>query len=289
MTFSQRLIYCLLAVSLLILSASATAQDTGAAVKYERDGHWKPLFVGIDGLNLSVSAPRKMKAYAARIQLDAPGISFVATPDNGEKPEETEGVCTSTFLKQQKCQLAINAGAFSPVTDTEGTGKDILGLHVAEGKVISPWQNGYHALTIDKRNEAKIIRDEEKDLAEVQTAICGFQVNLWKGDLLKSNATIHPRTVLGVSKDGKVMVWLVIDGRQPGHSEGAKTDEAGFLLKELGAEDGINLDGGGTSTLVMEDADGKPKVINRPIHRNIPGLERPGASHLGVRATALKK
>lgn len=255
---------------------------------YEKAGDWKPLFSGIDGLNLDVSKPRRMRAFAVRILLDTSGLEFVSTPDNGDRPEEVDGIYASTFLKQQKCQVAINAGAFGPVTDLEGTEKNILGLHIANGKIISPWQSGYHALTISKSNLAAITKDEPSNLTEIQTAVSGFQVNLWKGEVVKGDTTIHPRTVLGISKDHKVMYWLVIDGRQPGYSEGAKTSEAALLLKELGAEDGINLDGGGTSTLVLESSDGAPKVINRPIHRGIPGLERPGASHLGVRAGKLK-
>ncbi len=290
-------LFCL-AVALMLTALGSTCRtlaqeqvkDSGvSSLKYEKEGEWKPLFSGVDGLNLNVSAPRRMKAFAVRIALDTPGIEFVSTPDNGDRPDEVDGIYTSTFLKQQKCQIAINAGAFAPVTDLEGAEKNIQGLHISEGKLVSPWQNGYDAVVIGKANRAAILKAEPKDLSELRTAVSGFQVNLWKGEIVKGDATIHPRTVLGISKDAKIMYWLVIDGRQPTYSEGAKTSEAAQLLKDLGAENGINLDGGGTSTLVLENADGAAKVINRPIHRGIPGLERPGASHLGVRAEKLKR
>ena len=47
--------------------------------------------------------------------------------------------------------------------------------------------------------------------------------------------------------------------------------------------DAIELDGGGSATLVTEGEDGQPEVLSSPIHQRIPGRERPVANHLGVR------
>ena len=44
----------------------------------------------------------------------------------------------------------------------------------------------------------------------------------------------------------------------------------------------MNLDGGGSSTLVVEGPDGEPRVLNSPIDNYIPGRERPVANHLGI-------
>jgi exopolysaccharide biosynthesis protein len=98
---------------------------------------------------------------------------------------------------------------------------------------------------------------------------------------------LHPRTAAGVSADGDTLILLVVDGRQPGYSEGVATAELADWLLALGAWDGVNLDGGGTSTLAVLGEDGRPKVMNRPIHANEPGRERASGSHLGVRAPAL--
>jgi exopolysaccharide biosynthesis protein len=84
-----------------------------------------------------------------------------------------------------------------------------------------------------------------------------------------------------------MLYFLIIDGRQKGYSEGATTGELGLWLKALGAWDGINLDGGGTSTLVIQHGD-SARVVNRPIHGGIPGQERVSASHLGVFAPPVK-
>lgn len=257
--------------------------EPGAEIAFEKETDWRRIFAGIDEMKLRVKKPRPMTIHVVRIALETPGLEFISTGDNDERPEETDGVFTSTFLKQEKCQVAINAGVFGPVTDTEGTGKNIVGLHISKGKIVSPWQNGRHALVIGKGNEAKIVKAEPKDTSSIETAVTGFSVVLWEGRVQNGDESVHPRTLVGLSKDRKTMYWMVIDGRQKEYSEGAMCVEAGWLMKQTGADTALNLDGGGTSTLVVEGKDGSPKVINRPIHGGVPGKERPSASHLGVR------
>lgn len=74
----------------------------------------------------------------------------------------------------------------------------------------------------------------------------GARVNLDPGDPKVVNR--HPRTLVGWNDQGKV--WLVVvDGRQ-NHSRGMDLAEASEHLLALGATDGMNLDGGGSSTMV---------------------------------------
>jgi exopolysaccharide biosynthesis protein len=51
---------------------------------------------------------------------------------------------------------------------------------------------------------------------------------------------------------------------------------------DLGAYYAMNLDGGGSSTMVIEGANGEPVILNSPIDSRIPGRERPVANHLGI-------
>ncbi|MEU2023991.1 phosphodiester glycosidase family protein [Streptomyces sp. NPDC016469] len=67
-----------------------------------------------------------------------------------------------------------------------------------------------------------------------------------------------PRTVAGIRPDGTLLL-VVFDGRRPRVSEGVTLTEAAGILVDLGAEDAINLDGGGSSTMVVRD-----KVRNSP-------------------------
>lgn len=73
-----------------------------------------------------------------------------------------------------------------------------------------------------------------------------------KGIALESDGTrpdavdLHPRTGVGISKDGSKIIFMTVDGR--GVSVGATTRQLGDLLVHAGAEEGLNFDGGGSST-----------------------------------------
>lgn len=64
-------------------------------------------------------------------------------------------------------------------------------------------------------------------------------------------AAFHPRTGIGVSADGTKIVMMVVDGRS-GRSAGCTTGTLGDLLIFAGCHEGVNLDGGGSSTLYTE-------------------------------------
>ena len=58
--------------------------------------------------------------------------------------------------------------------------------------------------------------------------------------------------------------------------------ELAELLKDLGAHFAMALDGGGSSTMVIEGGNGKSVILNSPIDNYIPGRERPVANHFGI-------
>ena len=68
----------------------------------------------------------------------------------------------------------------------------------------------------------------------------------------------HPRTALGVRADGTLLL-VTVDGRESRRSVGMTLPELTDLVRELGAVTAINLDGGGSTTMVVED-----EVVNRP-------------------------
>ncbi|MBA3949567.1 MAG: phosphodiester glycosidase family protein, partial [Acidobacteria bacterium] len=89
----------------------------------------------------------------------------------------------------------------------------------------------------------------------------GRAVAQWKEERLAANGFVdarHPRTLIGRDREGDT--WLVvIDGRQPGHSAGMTLDELTAFARRLGLVDALNLDGGGSTTMVV-----KGKIVNRP-------------------------
>lgn len=68
---------------------------------------------------------------------------------------------------------------------------------------------------------------------------------------------VHPRTAVGATADGDLLV-LVVDGRQV-ESRGVSLDELAVIVRDLGADRALNMDGGGSSTLVAAGV-----LLNRP-------------------------
>ncbi len=92
----------------------------------------------------------------------------------------------------------------------------------------------------------------------------------WAGTLLNRD----PRTAIGIKADGKIIL-IVVDGRQPGYSEGFTGKELAEYLVQQGVKDAAMLDGGATSQIFFEGS-----LKNRPSDR---GLERPVSGALIVK------
>jgi hypothetical protein len=74
----------------------------------------------------------------------------------------------------------------------------------------------------------------------------------------------HPRTAVGVARAGKRLMLVTVDGRQKPWSDGMTLRELAGLMLALGADDAINLDGGGSTTMVVANDRGVPGVVNKP-------------------------
>ncbi|NNJ07034.1 multidrug transporter [Streptomyces sp. PKU-MA01144] len=94
------------------------------------------------------------------------------------------------------------------------------------------------------------------------------------------NDTAAPRTAVGFSRDGAVMRILTVDGRQA-DSGGVTLTELGLMMRREGAHNAVNLDGGGSSTLVArEPGSDTMRVENSPSD----GTERPVPNGLALTA-----
>jgi exopolysaccharide biosynthesis protein len=105
-----------------------------------------------------------------------------------------------------------------------------------------------------------------------------------KGEIVPGldDTNVEPRTAIGINRNGRYLYIVVVDGRQPFYSDGATFAELAELMVAQGAFAAMSMDGGGSSTLVLEDEQGQPRVLNTPIDQYIPGRERPVGNHLGI-------
>ncbi|TDO33883.1 calcineurin-like phosphoesterase family protein [Kribbella sp. VKM Ac-2527] len=103
------------------------------------------------------------------------------------------------------------------------------------------------------------------DAADAAVAVSGNMQLARDGQVLDVDDTVmHPRTAIGFSDDGRRMVLLTVDGRMA-DSRGLTEKELGRLMLDLGADDVLNLDGGGSSTMLRQaPGEATPEVVNKP-------------------------
>jgi exopolysaccharide biosynthesis protein len=262
-------------------------------------GNWLSIFQGIEeaaGQTTVTTGSGNQVIHALRIDLQNPNIHLLTTqPINNNylaESRETAGLKTSEFLVANGLQVAINANFFSPCcSQPSGSPMDLEGLAISNGSLVSSQEDADFpaAMLFSSANVPSMIPVNWPAAGTdgVANAVTGKYALVVNGTNVASNGAIHPRTAIGYSADKRYLILITIDGRQPGYSDGAEDINTAEWMIRLGAYQAINLDGGGSTTMVVSDGQGGATLVNRPIHNNVPGLERVVANHLGVYALPL--
>jgi hypothetical protein len=176
------------------------------------------------------------------------------TPANGGAEVVVDG--NGTIVKSRTAGGIVPKGMW--VLHGSGLAAEWIGQHAAEGMRLV-----VHNRVVDLRTDRTIPLTPD-------TYIMGGGVGLVRNGKVKVTAKAdghasvnmilrrHPRTMAGVTGSGG-LILVTVDGRDPGGTVGASMVEAARLMRWLGAKQAINLDGGGSSTMVV-----KHKVVNRP-------------------------
>ncbi|MBB6637396.1 phosphodiester glycosidase family protein [Cohnella thailandensis] len=202
---------------------------------------------GYHGYLLTVSDPTKVRLVVTN------------TKGKGEK--------VTSMVKRTGAIAGVNAGGFAD-PNWKGNGFQPIGLVISQGKVfyrdIGMDQNT-QIVGIDK--EGKMIAgrytiNELLDLGISEAVSFSPRIIVNGKGLIKNHSQgwgIAPRSVMGQKEDGSIL-FLTIDGRQPGYSIGADLYDAQEIMLEHGAVIAANLDGGSSTVLVSEGGE----IVNKP-------------------------
>ena len=251
-----------------------TLADHAAASAQDR---WSTPFPGVRYLDRRAPGPRRI--YAAVIDLCASGVDVRATADSehhrtvpsfaslvgAELAVNADFYNTSTF---EPTSPAAHAGVSWGATDTNRTAFLAFGV---DRVLLSPQSEVHAPLPAWMREvvggRPHIVED-------------GEPVTYPSSDLCTAR---HPRTMAGFSRDRRTLILAVVDGRSSA-SIGMTCAEESALLIELGADIGLNLDGGGSSTMwlrgdgVMNDpSDGTPRSVSNHLAILADGSGAPSA------------
>jgi hypothetical protein len=246
--------------------------------------------------------PRLEVVYFLKISLKDPRVeAFVKLSDDPDGPDgPAEGTLTipDSLMKDKSILALVNANAFAgipSIPDPEGKSGwylgrkvNIAGMAVASGIQQSPDQPDRLPFWIDTKGRPHIGHPLQKDKVVEAVAdwtspllIKGKDVTIKQktsgGNL--SEQPVHPRSIIGFDKKRRWLLLAVVDGRQPGYSIGMSLGEEAALMKSKGCAYAINLDGGGSSIMLIRDKDGKLRTLNRPSDKS----HRPVPVMIGVR------
>ena len=285
--FSRFLFWLILMTGVGTAALLLYGRGRPAPIPMQRD-----LFEGVTYWRVIHFTPRPMIAHIILIDTKDNEVGFLVTPPDSSGELPLNARTTSQFLDEFGLQLAINGDGFDPWWSNgpadyyPHVGEPVvpLGFTASGGKIYTEGveeQLGTEpTLFISRRNTLSFNRRPDN----VFQAISGDRMLVLQGNVVEGLGTVEldPRTAIGLNKNGRYVYLVVVDGRQPFYSDGATFAQLAQLLIDQGAYVAMSLDGGGSSTLVVEGDNGEPVILNSPIDNYIPGRERPVANHLGV-------
>lgn len=133
-----------------------------------------------------------------------------------------------------------------------------------DGYVLSQNNSPLASLTLGTPLELQVTSNV--DYKALKFAMGGGSIILKNGVAMQTNIINkgrHPRTGIGVTQDGSKIVIITVDGRN-GYA-GLTQKEFGEIFKSFGCYNAMNLDGGGSTTMVKKTkAMDKAEIINKP-------------------------
>jgi hypothetical protein len=283
----------LLALGLILLTGSCLALIAGGVawiyMRPQPGPVTETLFNGVVYERIVRRTPRPVVIHIVRVDLRTSGVGILVTPGDPDQQLPLKARTTSQFLSDFKVQVAINGDGFQPWHSRSilnyyphsGDRVDVIGTAIYDGISYSSDTDSEPTLYFGYNNQARV----NTPATRPQHAISG-NLLLVRGGQAQSlgDSQPEPRTAAGLDQRRNELILVVVDGRQPGYSQGLTLNELSELLVMLGVYEAINLDGGGSSTLVVEGNNGRPQVLNSPINHGLPGRERAVGNHLGIYA-----
>jgi hypothetical protein len=249
-----------------------------------------PIFAGVQLQNMQVvcrwNGNDLMSAvHVVRVDLATKGVSLVTL--SAGTPMTQQMLLISDKLQQSKLQIAVNANLFTNCCTYSGSGTftSLLGLAYGNGAMWSPIGNNpperspppgdfLSSLIVANGQVSIVTLTKGHDLPYGLTlAVTGTHRILTDGKNTAPGDTTpadwfgpNARTVVGFhagSNGADPTLWLVAVDASNG-SAGVTLPQAAVILQFLGASDGINLDGGGSTAMVRQGANGAAAFVNVP-------------------------
>ena len=259
----KRLIFSLL-LSLWVITASASEQDSLLIVKADwkvtttadglthKQAQIKGLFNSVQSINL-IEIPRTSKR-----KIGIAGNEGMKRTSQQAAEKGAVAAINGTYYNMKEgnsvCFYKIGDTVIDTTTDGEFKSRVNGAIREKRGKIeIIEWS---------KPIEQSYKKSKGTVLASGPIMLDNGKRSDWSACSKSFIETRHPRSAIYTKGDGTV-VFITVDGRSAGNADGVSIPELAYLVKILGGDDAINLDGGGSTTLWLKGAPDNG-VLNYP-------------------------
>lgn len=259
----KRLIFSLL-LSLWVITASASEQDSLLIVKAD----WK-VTTTADGLTHKQA---QIKGLFNSVQ----SINLIEIPRASKRKigiAGNEGMKRTSLQATEKGAVAAINGTYYNMKEGNSVCFYKIGDTVIDNTTDGEFKSRVNGAIREKRGKIEIIEwskpIEQSYKKSKGTVLASGPIMLENGKRSDWSAcsksfieTRHPRSAIYTKGDGTV-VFITVDGRSAGNADGMSIPELAYLVKILGGDDAINLDGGGSTTIWLKGAPDNG-VLNYP-------------------------
>ncbi|MEO8385272.1 MAG: phosphodiester glycosidase family protein [Betaproteobacteria bacterium] len=291
-----------LLATLLVIAGCATTRDLAPVIAVPLSSPVLPLPYTVERFNL----PGPVAGVLVKVNLADPRVRVAVALADDRDPDGA-GPCvgqldtTSQVARKHNFDITINASFFAAPTVREIAGQKVHyfvgncawpeGWHYSKGKLYGePKTARFRATMVVHRDKTVTLVDALDVLpTDTQFAVSGSAMMLKNGMVTPpaNDELRHPRSAVGLSADARTLYLIAVDGRQEPHSRGVTLTELANVLIQFGARNAINLDGGGSTSLVIKDpASGAFTIANQPSDTSVLKLplrvERPVVDVVGI-------
>lgn len=228
---------------------------------------WEKVSDGVDYRRVTRGT---IDVHVTRIDLANPSIRVVASSAGDT------GLTVTDFARKRDAIVAINGDYFDEQHQPLGLSMGPCGVWTRGDPKLQRRQG---LVGVGPRR-AEIQNRTMKTRRWMRGAVSGWPALISSCEVLKElpgsdhfTRAPHPRTAVGLSKSGKIMYFVVADGRREGIPGMTLPELAAFMDEELDACAAMNLDGGGSSAMWVGD-----RIVNKPSDP----VERKVGNHLAV-------
>lgn len=282
---------------LMVLVAAVAGLLAGPPAAWQRS---QP-FIGITYFARTESQPRPLRMHVAQIDLQAPGIRFKMSPPGGDRETIRQTTLDFARQERAQLAINGHFFLPFPSEDRTAWAVGLAASEGTVYSAFEIPQQRYalvpfaEALNIDRENRASIVHYDPAfpDGRQVREAVTLWNVIAGSGQIVTNGQPSVPayrddhhfdgalepggpndysnhrawadvptaRTAIGLSRDRRTLTLFTVDVR--GGSDGMRLSEvAAILIRDFDVFDALNLDGGGSTTMVMEGEAGSPSIVN---------------------------